>query len=297
MKTISVAKQGALFAVLSGLMYGLIGYFGITLMRDLSIANMQFWRFLISALFVMAFFAKDCFKSKDSIIAMVYSFCFGGLFYGTAAGVYFIGSSYIGTGPSMVIFFTYPAIVLLLNKVIYKTKIPKIYFFALLLIAVGMTQLVGFEGFKLDYIGIFLAIFSAFLYACYILCGDNIQISPAMSTLMVSLGCAFASLIYALWDQSFIIPTTQVQWLKILGIGVISTALPMILFLEALKRISPEKASILSVTEPLFVVIFGVLLLDEFINIPKMVGIVAILLGALITLISKKQAIPNEGIA
>jgi drug/metabolite transporter (DMT)-like permease len=41
------------------------------------------------------------------------------------------------------------------------------------------------------------------------------------------------------------------------------------------------------VTEPVFVVIFGIILLDETITFLKMIGMLTILSGALITLFSK----------
>lgn len=287
MKNLSPELQGSAYAILSGILYGLVGYFGITLMNDLSIANMQFWRFFISALFMLIIFAKQCLKSQDSFMAMFLTFCFGGFFYSAAASIYFIGSQYIGTGPSMVIFFTYPAMVMLLNWALYKNKIPKMYYVAILLVAFGMTQLVDVSEFKLDLLGVGLAILSAFAYACYIVFSKKISISPVVSTIMLSLGCAFACLCCALWDHSLLIPTTQSQWILILSFGIVTTAIPVLLFLESLKKISSEKASILSVTEPLFVVIFGIILLDEIIDASKVIGMIAILCGALMTLAYK----------
>jgi drug/metabolite transporter (DMT)-like permease len=290
MKMLSQENQGSLYAILSGLLYGLVGYFGLSLMdTNLSISNMQFWRFLVSALFIGIIFAKRISVSKESGLAIVNTFCFGGLFYSIAAGVYFIGSQYIGSGPSMVIFFTYPVFVMLLNWMLYKRKISKMYYFAVILIVLGMTQLVELKEFKADLLGIGLALLSGISYAMYIICSKNIKISPIMSTIMVSLGCAFSCLIYALWDNSFVFPSTQEQWLLILGFGIVTTGIPMLLFLEGLKKISSEKASILSVTEPVFVVIFGIVLLEEVINLPKIVGIITILAGALITLMNKKS--------
>lgn len=286
MKFLSTENLGSLYAVLSGLLYGLVGYFGITLMSDFSIANMQFWRFLISALFMLVLFANQ-FKSKQNMLAMIYTFCFGGLCYSAAAGIYFVASEYIGTGPSMVIFFTYPAMVMLLNWIFFKTKITKIYYFAILLVALGMTQLVDLSEFKLDVLGLGLAVLSGFFYACYILCSKNIKMSPIVSTFLLSLGCAFSCLVFSLWDNTFVIPSTQQQWILILGFAIVTTAVPMLLFLKSLKKISSEKASILSVTEPIFVVIFGCLLLNESINLTKMIGIGAILVGALMTLVKR----------
>ncbi|MGE3319185.1 MAG: DMT family transporter [Candidatus Berkiella sp.] len=289
MKNTTSEFQGSVYAILSGVLYGLVGYFGITLMQDFSIANTQFWRFLISALFIIIFFAKQCLQSKDSLSAMLKTFCFGGLFYALAACIYYVSSEYIGTGPSMVIFFTYPAIVMLLNSILYKQHVPKIYYAAILLVAFGMTQLIDLKECQFDLLGIGLAVLSSFAYACYVIVSKKIEISPVMSTVSLSLGGAFACLCYSLWDHSFIIPTTGTQWVLIFSFAIFTTAIPILLFLESLKKISSEKASILSVTEPLFVVIFGILLLEEAVDIAKVIGIVAILAGALMTLSNKNK--------
>ena len=66
--------------------------------------------------------------------------------------------------------------------------------------------------------------------------------------------------------------------------GIICTALPILFFLESLKYISSEKASMLTVLEPIFVVIFGVILMHEPITFIQIIGIITILLGALLTL-------------
>lgn len=295
MKRFSVESQGSIYAILSGMLYGLVGYFGITLMMDFSIANSQFWRFLISALFILVIFTKQCLQSKDSLMTLFKTFCFGGLFYALAACIYFVSSEYIGTGPAMVIFFTYPAMVMLINRILYKNTIPKIYYAAILLVAAGMTQLVDLNEFTVDMLGIALAILSAFTYACYIVFSKKINVSPVMSTVTLSLGCAFACLCYSIWDKSFAIPTTGAQWTLVIGFGIITTAIPILLFLESIKKISSEKASILSVTEPLFVVIFGIILLNESIDANKVIGIAAILAGALMTL-KKGHSSPKEAI-
>lgn len=292
MKKLSPEFQGALYAVISGLLYGLVGYFGLSLMEtELSIANMQFWRFAISGLFICLILIKEQRALNDNAVEMVKAFLSGALFYSASAGIYFIGSQYIGTGPSMVIFFTYPVFVMLLNWILYKHKIAKIYYVAIALIILGMTQLVDMSELKFDMIGISLAVLSGILYACYIVWSKRVEISPITSTLMVSLGCALACLVFSLCGHDFSIPSTLAQWAYILGFGIVSTAIPMLFFLEGLKKINAEKASILSVTEPIFVVIFGIILLEETINLPKVVGIITILLGAFITFFNRKLKI------
>ena len=50
----SQEQRGSLYAIVSGLLYGFIGYFGLSAMNGhLSASNMLFWRFLISSIIIL----------------------------------------------------------------------------------------------------------------------------------------------------------------------------------------------------------------------------------------------------
>jgi len=294
-------NKGSLYAILSGLCYGLVGYFGVSIMdANLSLCTMLFWRFLISSILVgivLICMRKSITEKPVEILKAL--FC-GAAFYTGTSIIYFISSNYIGTGLAMVIFFTYPAIIMLFNWFFYKKRIPKTYYIALALITVGMILLIDLSTLTYDIMGIGAGILSAFFYAGYILLSKRADVSPLVSTLMVSLGCMLSCFILAQLDHSFIIPATLLRpgdyegqaytvWVNIFGMAIICTTIPMLLLLESLKNISEEKASILSVLEPVFVVFFGILLLHETVNIVQIFGVITILSGALITLLSKKN--------
>lgn len=289
MKTFTRETQGSIYAIFSGLLYGLVGYFGIRLLEtDASISNMQFWRFLVSAGFTLLIMLAVKKFRMENPLAMFKAFLTGAVFYSLSTGLYFLACNYIGSGLSMVIFFTYPAMVIVVNYVLYRLKAPKAYYFAISLILLGMCLLVDLGSLKGDLSGLMLAVGSGLLYALYIVSSKNVQLSPLLSTCMVSMGSAFAFLIVAGFNGDFSVPTTSFQWMHVFGFGIVSTAIPILLLLEGLKRISAEKASILSVLEPVFVVIFGVLLLEEVLNFSKIVGVLIVLCGALLTLISHR---------
>jgi len=294
MNSLSAQQKGSFYAIASGLCYGFIGYFGISLMDEgLSVFNMLFWRFLVTTLFMLIMLIPQyriLLKSfKESLKALFY----GMILYSSSGILYFISSQSIGTGLSMVVFFIYPAIVMLFNVIFYKAKISKIYYFAFSMILIGMVLLVDTHKFMLDVFGIVLGILSAILYAFYIIASKNLNISPTLSTLMVSLGCMLTCLISALIDSSFYIPSGFNNWVDISSMALICTAFPILFLLEGLKYISSEKASILSVLEPVFVVILGIILLNEKVTGIRIIGIVIILSGALMTLLPNKSKI-NE---
>lgn len=282
-------QKGSLYAITSGLCYGLLGYFGVTIIEaDFSITNMLFWRFLVSVVFIGGILLFQLKNLKDCPKEMIKIILAGAILYCPTSILFFISSEYIGTGLSMVIFFTYPAIVILLNYLFYKTKISKIYYFAIAVITIGMVLLVDISEFTFDLFGIALGLISATFYASYILISKKNKLSPLSSTLMVSIGCMLTCLIGSIATNSLKMPTTLDVWSNILSLGVICTAVPILLLLQGLKYISSEKASILSVLEPVFVVIFGMLLLDETISLLQAIGIIVLLVGAIITLLSEQ---------
>ena len=151
-----------------------------------------------------------------------------------------------------------------------------------------MSLLVDMDDLSFNLWGILFGIISAFFYACYIIASKKNSISPGMSTLMVCLGCMVTSLAVSLVTDTFSIPASITVWMHLSGIAIIATVAPILLMLYSLKYISSEKASILSVLEPVFVVIFGILLLGESLPFLSAIGIALILAGALITLFSHK---------
>ncbi len=289
MKFLSQEKKGALYAILSGLCYGLLGYFGVSLMNEqMSVYSILGWRFLVSSICMLIFalpYYKVMYDQPREIFHVIVS---GALFYSGSSIFYFVACRYIGTGLSMVTFFTYPAFVMFLQWLFYRKKVTKAYHLALVIILIGMIFLVDCGNCAFDFFGIFISIIGALFYACYVVVSKKSRLSPLISTLMVSLGCMITCFAAAFVEKSFVIPSGWYVWSYILALGLLCTALPILLLLEGLKYISAEKASLLSVFEPLFVVVFGILLLDENISNMQLIGMIIVICGGIITLFSYK---------
>lgn len=287
---ISKEHIGSLYAILSGFLYGFIGYFGMNVMNaSISASNMLFWRFLISSIIMVIFLFKQFNHIKQLRKEVFITFCNGAVFYAISTLFYFLACPYIGSGLAMVIFFTYPAMVILLNYFLYKQTIPSIYYYAIAIIMAGMPLFIDLQDMRFDVYGIFFSILSAVLYAAYLVSSKRVtQLSANVSTLMVCLGCTMTCLILSLFNHSFTVPSSLPIWLNLLGIGILSTAVPIALLLFSLNYISAEKASILSVLEPVFVLIFGITLLGEPMKLQYAVGSTIVLAGALLTLLSNR---------
>ena len=291
----SQEHRGSLYAIGSGVLYGSVGYFGLSAINGhLSTSNMLFWRFFISSVVILLILIPQLRTINDSYKQMLGAFVNGAFYYSLSTLLYFLASQYIGTGLSMVIFFTYPVIIMLLNYFFYGQLIPKIYYLAIFIILIGMMLLINTKEMAFDMFGISLGLASAFFYACYLWFSKKNTISPNVSTLMVCLGCMMTCFLVAYFGNTFEVPSSTTVWMNLLGIGIIATVLPILLMLHSLKYISSERASLLSVLEPVFVVILGVFLLGEELEPWHAFGIVFILAGALITLFSHKINFPSK---
>ncbi len=277
----SPEKRGTLLAVASGLLYGLLGYFGMNILNSgLSVYNLSFWRFAIASLFMaFIFFVKH--NQGGSLRQHLEAMIVGGIFYTIPGVLFFMASQLIGTGQSMVIFFVYPAFVMVLNWIINKQPIKLSYCWSFLVILVGLILLVDLSELSFDLAGISLSLLSALSYAIYIFLSKKATISAINSTFMVSLGCAGCALVLAMLDNSLVVPTEISQWINILGLGIVCSAVPILLLLKAMKYIATDKASLVSVLEPVFTVIFGVILLGEVMNFNNVIGVIMILVGAM----------------
>ncbi|KTD25092.1 integral membrane protein [Legionella maceachernii] len=286
---LSAKNYGAFYAALSGLLFGLIGYFGISVVNaNISVSTMLFWRFLVSSLFIFVLLIPQPNALKVPLYELIKVFFYGIAFYGGTSIFYFIAAKYIGSGLAMVLFFTYPAMVMFINFVLYRQKVSRIYYLALLIILIGMLCLMRGSQFNFNLIGLSMALLSALFYALYIIASKTSPVPPLVSTLWVSLGSAFTCLIAAILEKTFVVPFAVSVWINICGIGIICTALPIVLLLKGLKQISSLQASILSVLEPVFVVIFGILLLNEKVNFMQAIGVFVLLFGALLSLLNNR---------
>lgn len=284
--------KGFLCAVLSGLMYGLLGYFGMTLLNEgLSVSTMLFWRFCIATLLLAIIIAATFKKiAKPNIQDAIKVFLFGAAFYSLSSITYFISGEYIGSGLAMVICYSaYPAMIIFLNWVLFRSKAPRIYYFVLVCMFVGIALLSDLSNFKVDFYGNFMGILSALFYAFYIVFSKKNSLQPLLSSFVVSLGCMATCLAFAIITNTFVVPSSTEVWMNIIGVGVICTALPILLLLKALKHINSDTASLLAVLEPVFVVIFGILLLDEQMTIVQLLGSIILIAGGIMTIFAKKS--------
>jgi drug/metabolite transporter (DMT)-like permease len=290
-------QKGSVLAILSGLLYGLIAYFAITILAEkFTIYNMLFWRFIISSAFIgliIIYKTKLGFRriSFKKILPYIYS----AILQSFGVWLYIESSLNIGSGLSTVIFFTYPVMLIIFNWFWHNEKAEKIYYFSIALSIVGMIFLSDYNS-NISFYGMALALLSALCYTIYIMLNKHVSSSlpPLTATFIISIVISVIFFFLSLTEENFIIPHTLSTWTKMIAIGVFATAIPLLMLLKSMEYISSAKASLLSVLEPVCVTVLGVLLLEEQITLLQWLGIVTILVGAMLVQIDKKKPITQK---
>lgn len=290
----SLQIKAALLVALSGILYGFMGFFGTKILKEhFSVESMLFWRFFIAGIwmFIYAMFKHEKFISGWSTSGtFTLPFILSAICYAGSSGFYFLACQHTGTGLAMVIFFSYPVFVAAFAWIQNNWKINKYSAASLLAIVFGLVLLKGSDKSSMSIIGIILAIASAFSYALYVFRSKR-MINTAHSsyfTTIICFNCAAVFLIIALLTHTFTIPTSTTAWFYVCAISILATAIPIQLLLEGLKIISPLKASIISVLEPVVTLIVGISLLSESITSLQIIGVLILLVGAIVIQFSRE---------
>ncbi len=279
-------KASALVA-LSAILYGCLSCLGIKIIdQHFSVPTMLFWRFSIATLWMLGWIILSQNKSLLAVCKnhrLMLGLSLAVIFYSVASALYFLACELVGTGLAMIIFFTFPIFVVILSWLVEKKPITKYTMMVLAAIVFGLILLKGGGAVNLSKLGIVYAISAAFFFGTYVYGSKYLikNIPSASITILVCLGCAILFFLIATADHSFAYPTTLKTWFYISAMGVIATALPIQLLLEAMKHIHPNKASILSVLEPVVTVILGIIVLGETTTTLQLIGGFIILFSAL----------------
>ncbi len=177
----------------------------------------------------------------------------------------------IGFTPVATVFFSY---------LFYKTRPPKVWFFATPLAVLGIILVNDFQGQAIQWVGVFLPIFAALCY------GFNISIAKVMMRDIEpeAVICIITGMIAAMvFPFVFVGPMAWIlepQGLGAsLGIGVIAGGLAFAFLFAGMRRTEPAVTSTLSLAEPIGAVMWGVLLLGEALTAQAAVGVGLVLLA------------------
>lgn len=194
------------------------------------------------------------------------------LLFGAHWITYFYALQLSNVAIGMLSLFTYPVITALLEPIFFKTKLNKMH------ILLGIIALVGIyflaPEFNLESNitkGVLFGLLSSVFYAI-----RNIMMKQKIAQYSGSMLIFYQMLIVSLilWPLLFVFeaqPTSE-DWMALITLALLTTAVGHTLFVMSFKNFSISTASIMSSIQPVYGVLFGLFLLNEIPSENTLIG-------------------------
>ncbi|MCY4538445.1 MAG: EamA family transporter [Chloroflexi bacterium] len=188
------------------------------------------------------------------------------------------GSTYV------VLFFTYPAMIVLLSTFLGEAISPRAWL-ALALVGVALTVPDFIVPDAVDPVGAILALANAAFVAAYYLLARRVlegveDISRASAQMM---GATLLILLLSVPMRGLQLPQNPATLIGLFGIATLGTVLPVFATNIAIQRIGPARASLVSTVEPVLAMIVAMILLGEVIVPLQWLG-AALIVGSVVIL-------------
>ncbi len=259
-----------------------------------------FWRLVIgafSSLFiaVIIFKQKPFITNKRSLVYLLVNGLFFFLGFTTFAGAIYLGSP---IAKAIALNYSYPIAVVLLSYMVFKHKpsMKNIVSIILSLISVALLmELWRVKSIAQINIGDLIAWLNSFAFAAIIVWGTKIKKDIKIGQFLVLAYSWFFSLLFfipfGLVMKIFEIPLFQFNaqinfsvnaWLLLIGLGTISSTVPLSLMYYGSSKLKPLATSILLLSEVVCVYLAGFALFGQELSLYGILGMIGIIISVLL---------------
>lgn len=277
-----------LYVILGAACWGLIGLFtrtlgelGVGVFQRVTIRNLGA---LIVMTFVFALTRREVFRIKARHLPL---FIGSGLF--SVQGMtlcLFLCQQECSLAVSGILLYLAPSFVVLMGAVLWKAPITKKKVAALCLAFMGCVLVSGIMGGELtiSVLGLVAGIASGFCYATYTVFAHYVMdhYDSLTMTYWTFVFAGLGSLLF--WDTQVMtaVFTSGGGIVNALGLIVIATVLPYLLYTKGLEGVESGKASIMANVEPVVGALVGVFVFGEVLSIWVILGVVCMLGGVML---------------
>lgn len=199
---------------------------------------------------------------------------------------YFTAQQMCSLAVAAILLYTAPAFVVVLSAILFRDKLTKSKLAALILAFLGCTFVSGIWSGNLTVtgLGLLLGIASGFFYGLYSIFGRYAltHYQPLTVTFYTFVFAGVGSLFLLKPAELYAALSQPPMALIALGLVVISTVFPYILYTRGLAKVDSGRASILASVEPVVAALVGVLAFGEPMSIMVALGLVCILISVYI---------------
>ena len=272
---------GYAFAVLQAVLYSTMGIFGKLLYATgMDSQQAVLLRFLCSTVLLGAFMLV---WRKEKLVSRQKTVYLQAVFYFASAFLYFFAVERMNAGITTVFFYLYPAMVAAINLAVFHERLSVAVAVALILSIMGLVLISGVTSgeLTLDPLGLVFALASALAFAIYTVL---IQVTGRTEgSFTVTFTLSWTSLLAACVVFAPSVPAMLHLSAYQVAVGctmaLANTILPVVLYIQAVKRVGGTKTSLIGISETPFSLLFAFLILGETIAPVEGLGILLIVGG------------------
>lgn len=210
----------------------------------------------------------------------------GILSYYVSSMLDFLGLQYVSAGVERLILFTYPTMVLVMSAFLFKKRISRIQYLAILLTYVGVVLAFVAErglGEQRNLLLGGLFVFAcAITYSIYVVfTGEYVhKVGSAKFTCYAVIAATFPALIQSYFHNGFdLFRFQQEVYVLSVWMSVVSTVIPTFLIVEGIRIVGANNSGIIGFVGPVATIVLGYIYLGEAITPLQLLGTAVVLAG------------------
>lgn len=283
---------GYIAGIVQAVFYATMGIFGKLLFAcGLTPQHVMVLRFACTVLFLglfIFFFHGRKFISRQPAVYVQ------SLFFFLSAWLYFLAVERINAGLATVLFYTFPAIVALINVIAFHERLSPRIIIALALSLAGIVFISGLlspQQSALDPIGIAFAIGACLSFAIYsVLIQKTARVESSFTaTFTISVVCLVGSLVLFFGELPGLANIGLKEISLASGLAILATILPIVLYIYSIGIIGATKASIISIIETPSSLLLAWAILGETIDVLQGIGALLVVISILVVTIKPKK--------
>ncbi|QAT40906.1 EamA/RhaT family transporter [Clostridium sp. JN-9] len=286
MEVIMKNIQGDLDIILASTAFGVMPVLAkLAYGRGATTYTVLFLRFLFAAFILLYIILNKKISLKLNMKQILMVIMLGLFGYSATALCLFISYNYVSVGVATNLLYTYPAIVTLMSRFLYKEKLYGRKIVSLLLSLIGVFILIEIKNQSINITGVSFAFASAIFYSLYVLGISTDKAKKINSYVMIFYLSVTSSIIMFLLGVSTSALDLRIDFYALICIillAFISTVVALMSFLKGVRIIGPSRAAILSTLEPIVSIILGFLILKEKLSLNMIIGSALVIASVLL---------------
>ncbi len=294
-------KKGYIYILLTALIFSTMEISSKMIAEQLDPYQLTFIRFFIGGMLLLPFAIKEIKVRKITLERQdLLYFCVMGLLCVVISMSFFqLAVLYTKASTVAILFSTNPIFTMPFAYLILKEKINQRTIFALIISLIGILFILNPLGLNLgrDFTGIIFSILAAVVFSLYSVLGKK-RIPKfgglACNCFTFLAGVAMMFVLMLLFDKPILSGITPANIGTVLYIGIVVTGLGYLFYFLSMEETTATTASIAFFIKPALAPVLSLFILGEKISANTLCGMICILLGSYMTILSKKSAAVSD---